>query len=248
MDRHLRSLIAHTDHPIAAPLRDASVERLLRRARLPRRARLLDLGCGEAGWLLRALELYPESTADGVDVSGPALDRAARAATARGVADRLSLHRTDATGFPVGERYHLVCCVGVAHVFGGLRSTVDAARRYLRSDGLILVGDGFWDRSPDAAALAGLGARAEDLRDLAGTVAELGATGCVPVYGHVSDADEWDEYEWSWSGTLASWALDNPTDPDASDALAAATTHLEGWLGGYRGVLGFVTVLLRCPT
>lgn len=248
MDRHLRSSIAHTDHPIAAPLSDASVERLLRRARLPRHARLLDLGCGEAGWLLRALELYPESTADGVDLSGPALERAGRQTAAHGLADRLSLHRTDATVFPAGDRYHLVCCVGVAHAFGGLRSTVDAARRYLRSDGVILVGDGFWERPPDEAALAGLGAQADDLRDLAGTVAEVAAAGCVPVYGHVSGADEWDDYEWSWSGTLAGWALDNPTDPDAPEALATATTHRDGWLGGYRGTLGFVTLLLRCPT
>ena len=55
MDRRQLSHLAHRDHPVAAPLDDASVGRLLTLA-LPRGdERVLDLGCGEAAWLLRAL-------------------------------------------------------------------------------------------------------------------------------------------------------------------------------------------------
>jgi hypothetical protein len=65
------------------------------------------------------------------------------------------------------------------------------------------------------------------------------------VYGHVSDESEWDDYEWSWVGSLTQWALDNPSHPEAREALAAARTHREGWLRGYRGTLGFACLLLR---
>jgi hypothetical protein len=34
----------------------------------------------------------------------------------------------------------------------------------------------------------------------------------------VSDAAEWDDYEWSWIGSLTEWALDNPGHPNAAEA------------------------------
>jgi len=75
----------------------------------------------------------------------------------------------------------------------------------------------------------------------------LRAAGWSPIYAHVSEEGEWDDYEWSWVGSLTQWALDNPSHPDAGDALAAAREHRAGWLGGYRGTLGFACLLLR-PT
>jgi hypothetical protein len=73
------------------------------------------------------------------------------------------------------------------------------------------------------------------------------ADGWTPVYGHVSTLAEWDAYEWSWTGSLAQWALDHPDHPDHEQALQASAAHRGSWLNGYRGVLGFVVLLLR-PT
>jgi hypothetical protein len=49
----------------------------------------------------------------------------------------------------------------------------------------------------------------------------------------------------SWVGSLTEWALDNPGHPDAAEAREAARRHRDGWLRGYRDVLGFVTLVLR---
>lgn len=69
MSREQISAIAHADHPIKSPLADDSVGRLLEHG-LPRGdERVLDLGCGTAEWLLRALETRPHLYAEGVDVS-----------------------------------------------------------------------------------------------------------------------------------------------------------------------------------
>jgi SAM-dependent methyltransferase len=245
VDRQRLSSIAHSHHPIAAPIYGVNVNRLLRRADRRPAARILDLGCGEAAWALQALAHYPDGHADGVDVSTYALERAASAAADRNLADRLTLHERDARTYVPDGDYDLVLCVGSTHAFGGFAETLEVAGRHVGPDGILLVGEGFWQQAPTPQALAALHATPDDFTDLPGLVDVAERAGWTPVYAHVSDAAEWDNYEWSWIGSLTEWALDNPGHPDAVDALAAAREHRDGWLRGYRGVLGFLTLVLR---
>ncbi|GAA0803553.1 SAM-dependent methyltransferase [Spirilliplanes yamanashiensis] len=245
MDRQLLSNIAHTHHPIAAPIFEVNVNRLLRRAGRGPAARILDLGCGEAAWALQALAQHPDGHADGLDINRHGLDRAAAAAADRGLADQLTLHERDAKTYPADGDYDLVLCVGSTHAFGGLTETLDLAGRHVRPDGILLVGEGFWQQPPTPEALAALDATPADFTDLAGLVDVVEKAGWTPVYAHVSDAAEWDDYEWSWVGSLTEWALDNPGHPAAEDALTLAREHREQWLRGYRDVLGFATLVLR---
>ncbi|MEU3569131.1 class I SAM-dependent methyltransferase [Kitasatospora sp. NPDC036755] len=246
MDRQQISRLAHAHHPIAAPLADESVARLLDRAMAgAERGRALDLGCSEGAWLLRALAAGPGWRAVGVDLDAAALTRAREAATALGVVRRIGLHHSDAREFTAKEPFDLVLCVGATHAFDGLAPTLAAARGLLAPGGRLLVGEGFWQREPSRAALDGLGAAREDFADLATTTDRVLADGWTPVFGHVSTEQEWDEYEFSWTGSLAEWALDRPDHPGAAAAREAADRHRAGWLHGYRGTLGFVTYLLR---
>ncbi|OPF72363.1 SAM-dependent methyltransferase [Streptomyces antioxidans] len=245
MDRQRRSHLAHADHPIAAPVADESVARLLDRAVADGAERALDLGCGGGEWLRRLLVRHPRLRAEGVDVHAEALERAREGAEESGVADRLVLHETDAAAFAPAHRFDVVLSVGAAHAFGGLLPTLAAARALLAPEGRVVVGDGFWERAPDAAALSALGATRDDHADLPTTVDRVVADGWTPVYGHVSTAGEWDDYEWSWTGSLSRWALDHREEPDALDAYQAAAEHRTQWLAGYRGTLGFVTLVLR---
>ncbi|MEU4690856.1 class I SAM-dependent methyltransferase [Actinoplanes sp. NPDC023714] len=245
VDRQRLSSIAHTHHPIAAPISGVNLNRLLRRAGREPAARILDLGCGEAAWSLQALAHYPDGVADGLDINPFALERAAAAAAERGLADRLLLHERDVREYPADGGYDLVLCVGSTHAFGGFRKTLDAAGRHVTADGVLMIGEGFWAVPPIPAALDALDAAESDHTDLAGLVAVAAEAGWAPVYAHVSEAAEWDDYEWSWTGSLTEWALDNPGHPDSAAALAIAREHRTGWLAGYRGVLGFVTLVLR---
>lgn len=245
VDRLRLSSIAHTHHSIAAPISGLNADRLLRRAGRESAARILDLGCGEAAWALQALAHHPDGVADGIDLSPFALERAAAAAAERGLADRLTLHERDARNYPADGDYDVVLCIGSTHAFGGFEETVHAAGRHVSADGVLMIGEGFWAVPPTPAALAALDATPADYTDLAGLVDVAAKAGWVPVYAHVSDAAEWDDYEWSWTGSLSGWALDNPGHPDVAEVLAVARDHRNGWLQGYRGVLGFVTVVLR---
>lgn len=245
MDRQRLSSIAHSHHPIAAPVSGVNVNRLLRRADRRPAARVLDLGCGEAAWALQALAHCPDGFADGVDTSRYALERAAAAAAARGLDDRITLHERDAREYVPDGDYDLVMCVGATHAFGGFADTLRLAGQHVNPDGVLLVGESFWQTPPTPEALAGLGAAAGDFTDLAGLVDAAEQAGWAPVYAHLSDTAEWDAYEWSWVGSLTEWALDNPGHPDAPEARTRAREHREQWLRGYRNVLGFATLVLR---
>jgi len=53
-------------------------------------------------------------------------------------------------------------------------------------------------------------------------------------------------YEWSWTGSLTEWALQECTaEADRQYVLDVARSHRREWLAGYRKQLGFVTVVLR---
>jgi cyclopropane fatty-acyl-phospholipid synthase-like methyltransferase len=241
MDRQSISALAHADHPIAAPLSDESVRRLLGRAVRRGDERLLDLGCGGGEWLLGALTDHPAVRAEGIDVSAHALTRAEKAATALGVQDRLVLHRRDAAEYTSADPFDVVLCVGATHAFDGLLPTLAAMGEHLAPGGSVLVGDGFWEQPPSREAVDTLG----ELEDLPTIIDRVTTAGWTPVYGHISTRHELDDYEWSWTGTLASWALDHPEDVGGAEALAVASAHRDAWLRAYRTAFGFVSLVLR---
>ncbi|MFJ2269252.1 SAM-dependent methyltransferase [Streptomyces sp. NPDC087849] len=241
MNREQISGLAHVDHPIRSPLDDASVRQLLERG-LPRGdERVLDLGCGGGEWLLRALAAYPNLLAEGVDFSEEALGQAREAASRRGVQDRLVLHHQEAAEFRSPHLFDVVISVGATHAFGGLLPTLAAAREHLAPGGRVLIGEGFWERPPSPEAVEMLG----DFTDLAATVDRVVADGWTPVHGHVSTRRELDDYEWACWGSLASWALDHPEDPDSAHVLDTATIRRTEWLRVYRDTWGFVGLVLR---
>ncbi|SNS67371.1 Methyltransferase domain-containing protein [Geodermatophilus pulveris] len=247
MDRDLARAVAHRWHPVAAPVSDDGLHRLLTRLVPPGAREVLDLGCGCGAWLLRLLAAAPGCTGVGVDTSAPALDAARAEARRRGLTGRVEFVHGDAAGH-AGGPVDVVLCVGATHAFGGLAGTLAAVRRHLRPGGRLLLGDGFWEHGPTPAALAALGAAPGELPDLAGLLAAVGEAGFEPGYGHLSTTAEWDEYEWCWTGALTEWALGEAPDGERAAALDLARTHRTQWLAGHRGQLGFLTVVLHDPT
>ncbi|WP_244629266.1 SAM-dependent methyltransferase [Clavibacter capsici] len=87
---------------------------------------MLDLGCGDGSWLLRALRREPSLRAVGVDHSDAGFDRVRAQAAREGLADRLELVRADARSWTSPEEFDVVLCIGASHAFGGLEPTLAA--------------------------------------------------------------------------------------------------------------------------
>ncbi|WP_299039035.1 cyclopropane-fatty-acyl-phospholipid synthase family protein [uncultured Pseudokineococcus sp.] len=219
------------------------VRELLGWLRPPAAGRVLDLGSGYGVWLSELLAAREDLTGVGVDLSLP--DGLAQTAQDLGVGARVEWQQADAAQWSGGS-FDVVVCVGASHAFGGLGPTLAAVRRHLRPGGQVLLGDGFWEVTPTPQALSALEAAPEDLPDLDGFLHQVREASFEPGPGHISTLAEWDDYEWSWTGSLVDWALhDAPTGADREQALAAAREHRRQWLGGYRSVLGFATVVLH---
>lgn len=156
----------------------------------------------------------------------------------------MELVHTDVRGWAAAERFDVILSVGAAYAFGGALPTLAAAGEHLHPGGRVLLGECIWEQAPSQQALTLLGATVEDCDDLPTTVDAVASAGWVPLEGHVSSLAEWDAYEWSWTGSLARWALDHPDHPDSSSVMTASVEHRRAWLEGYRGTLGFLAMLL----
>ena len=209
----------------------------------PPGGRAVDLGCGEGEWLQELLLAQPGLTGIGIDHMLPA--SAAERTAQRSLGDRVTWIETDAATWSDGL-FDVVLCVGASHAFGRLEDMLSAVRRHLRPGGQALVADTIWEGAPTAAALAALEVSAEDFPDLAGLVQATREHGFEPSYGHNSTLAEWDEYEFSWTGSLVDWALrEAVTVEDRGQALAAAREHRDAWLGGWRRQVGFASLVLH---
>jgi SAM-dependent methyltransferase len=245
MDRDEISRIAHAQHPIAAPVASGAVDALLASLAPAPTGRVLDLGCGGGAWLVRLLGGRPDVQGVGVDLSARAIAEARHRSAEEQVSDRARWVEADASTWADGP-FDAVICVGASHVFGGLAATLAAVRGHLDPGGGVLLGDAFWEAPPSQAAQDALEAGPDDFPDLEGLVATTRQHDFEVGYGHVSTLEEWDDYEWSWTGSLVGWALhDAPTPGEREAALGAATAHRDAWLGGYRRELGFVTLVLH---
>jgi SAM-dependent methyltransferase len=247
MDRAQVDAIANRWHPIAAPVSDANVALLLDRLEVRNGGRVLDLGCGLGRWLCGALERDPNSTGVGVDISAPALEQARAAADTLGLTDRVSWERSDALTWE-GDPADAVFCIGAMHAFGGLHAMLDAARRNLRPGGRVLLGEGFWETPPTSQAIAATGDPSDWLLPIEELLAAARQHGFEPGFGHISSADEWDRYIWSWCGGLMAWAVNEAGAADREEAVELAHLRRRKWLEFFRGRMGFLTVVLHDRT
>lgn len=239
------STIAHRDHCFANPLSEAKVDRLLDLLALTPGSRVLDVGCGNAELLLRLIERY-QISGIGVEPNTAVVAEAHRRAAARIPPEQLHLHAMPIADF-VAEpaTFDAALCVGSTHAYGDYRRTLTALSALVRPGGQLLIGEGFWKRSPDPAYLALLDAQPDEMTTHAENVARAVAAGLTPLYAAVSSDDDWDHYEGLYCRAMERYLAAHPDDPDAP----AFRQHIRRWRDGYlqwgRDTLGFALYLFQ---
>ncbi|WP_086867093.1 SAM-dependent methyltransferase [Streptomyces viridochromogenes] len=232
------------------PLSEHRAGRLVERLARTEPATVLDIGCGWGELMLRVLEAAPEATGVGIDLNTQDLARGRRAAEERGLAGRVRFVEESATGTSHGPA-DLVLCVGSSQALTTLEPpghTAEALRalRGLVSDGgRVLLGEGFWQRPPAEAELAGMwpGASAADHHDL-GTLLELAVeAGFRPEWTETADAGEWEEFESAYQADTEVWLAGHPDHPRAAETRERLDRHRAQWMS-YRGILGLAYLTL----
>ncbi|WP_329382920.1 SAM-dependent methyltransferase [Streptomyces sp. NBC_01716] len=248
-DHELHAILAAPNNPLLtwnAPLSEEHARSLIDACPVPDGGRVVDLGCGWGELLLRIVEGAPGSTGDGVDSDPVAVARGQRLARGRGLDSHVAFHESSADGWtPTG--YDLAVSIGAVHAWpGSTREALRALRTTVKPGGQVLFGDGFWTTPPTADALKGLGAEEDELvGSLDDLVRAAADAGFAPLRTTVADQREWDVFESNGrAGWGERWALDHPDHPLRDDARATAARHRAGYLGGYRGYLGFAYLVL----
>ncbi|WP_369247853.1 cyclopropane-fatty-acyl-phospholipid synthase family protein [Streptomyces sp. R41] len=232
------------------PLSEARATRLVERLTRTNPTTVLDIGCGWAELMLRLLAATPGAKGIGIDLNADDLDRGRRSAAQRGLANRVDFVEESALGTAHGPA-DLVLCLGADHALSEAEApghTVEALRelrRLVADGGRVLLGEGFWQRTPTPAELSGMwpGASADEHYELPALVDLAVAAGFRPEWIETASMDEWEEFESGYQADTEVWLAGHTDHPLAAETRERLDRHRRAWMS-YRGILGLAYLTL----
>jgi cyclopropane fatty-acyl-phospholipid synthase-like methyltransferase len=247
MDNRRFSSIAHGRLPVWNPVSVDHLQQYVSHFALAENSAVLDIGCGRGHALNLILSQYPVR-GFGVDSSAYAIAAATRDLAAFVTAGRLVLveRAFDVRDYDAAT-LGLIVCIGSTHAVGNYRETLRAAKRLLSPSGLLLVGEGYWKRTPAVDYLAFLQMSSAEHSTHQGTQ----SIGIDEGFNLVSCSEcspaEWDDYEDQYARNVEEFVRANEHDRDAKAMLERIRPWREAYLRWGRDTLGFGLYLFRAP-
>jgi SAM-dependent methyltransferase len=231
--------IAHSTHRYLSPLSAAKAELLIHRLALAPGQRVLDVGCGNASFLLDLLAAV-QARGVGVDTNSAFIAAATAAARERGLSERTEFvnARLQHTIYSA-RRFDAVICMGSSQAVGSLADALAWAWTVLAPGGVALFAHGYWKRPPEPKYLEALGATEDEMTTHAGNAARAREVGFRVLSTVTSNDDEWDEYEGRYCAAMERYVDAHPDDPDAGAMAARIRDWHDAYLRWGRDTLGF---------
>jgi SAM-dependent methyltransferase len=168
-------------------------------------------------------------------------EQAKQRAEELGVAHQVKFLHDDAAGYVSNEKADVVACVGATWIGGGVAGTIELLARSLRTGGIILIGEPYWQQLPPTEDIAKkcLANSISDFLNLPELVASFGNFGYNVVEMVLANQDGWDRYEAAKWLTMRRWLEANPDDELAEEVYSKLTTEPERHATYTREYLGW---------
>ncbi len=185
--------------------------------------KVVDLGCGNGEFLSR---IQKNSNADclGIDIDSSSIALAELKVPQHDLARKLRFLIADIRETQLKENsFELAVCIGSTHAFGDGEAAYPNALKQMnelvKPKGLILIGEGYWKRSPEQEYLDFLGNPAGIYNSHEQNIQQAESLGLIPMYVATSNQDEWDHFEWSFRMKAEQQVIAEPDNQTAQKKL-----------------------------
>jgi len=238
--------IAEANHRIQNPISVDKLKMLGEFCGLKEGMRVLDLACGKGEMLVNWVQNFGIYGV-GVDISNVFIKAAEDKAFQRAVGNKLNFVVGDAAEYPEAHHeFDVVTCLGATWIGGGLIGTLNLMRTALKSrDGLLVIGEPFWNEPPDSQAISALHVESDTFTSLSGTLDRFEEAGLSLVEMVIADRDEWDRYEAQQWQAVDQFLQENPDDPEAAALQRWNAENQRNYLAYGRRYMGWGVFVLR---
>jgi SAM-dependent methyltransferase len=235
--------VGHADLRILNPTSAVKLDELIELLAASPETRVLDIACGKAEFLVRAVARW-ECTGVGVDLSPSFAADARERVSEAGQSSRIEIVEENGAHYDAeAASFDVVSCLGASWIWGGYPGTLDALTRWARPGGLVISGEPYWKKQPDAAFCEAEGVAPDSFGTHHENVQTAVAKGLGFLHAMVSSDDEWDRYEGYQWRAAERYAHAHREDPDASELLRQMRTQRDNYLHWGRDTLGWAIYL-----
>ncbi len=237
--------IVEAHQPFPNPLSPTQALELAQMCELHSGTRLLDLRCGR-GEMLNLWAQAHQIQGTGVDEDKGIIQQAMTRANELEVWSQVQFVVDTVLDYPQSyHQYNIVSLLGGG--LGNIAEGLQTMRQALRDNenGLLLVGESFWWRTPPPEVCEGLGVSPQDLLDLSDLVDVFSQQDTQLQEMLLVSPTHWDSYYTRQWRTLNEWLKDNAFHPDAPVLWEQLGTARRSYLRYEREYVGWGVFVLE---
>ena len=237
--------IGHEHHVFCNPVSEAKVDELIGLLALPEGARVLDIACGKAEFLVRTVRRW-KCRAVGVDISPYFVADARAKIEAAGLGSSIEIVEDDGSAYDgKPSSFDAAVCLGACWIWGGLEGTLRALTSWTKPGGVVVVGEPFWRSAPSSHHLEAAQLTASSFDTHLGNAQTGLGLGLGLLHSIVSSEDDWDRYEGCQWYAAEKYSIRNGSDPDVPELMAKLRESRNHYLQWGRNEIGWAIYLFQ---